>query len=174
MHVFKCKEDINMKKLIAVMLIMMLVPISVYAIDAIITDDEMVDVTGQAGIAIVSVGNNVTTFAIENLAWGDGNGHSSDATAGHIRIDGHVTISNTMAGTLTYDVASSGIRIGMPTTNNFAISMPASIRLSCAAGASANWAVTPTDASTVTFGNLGVQTLTVTMTAPTAFILKPH
>jgi hypothetical protein len=120
------------------------------------------------------VGSNVTTIAIENLAWGDGDGHVSDTTAGHLRIDGHITVANTMAGTLTVDVASGSIRIGMPVTNTVAVTMPTSIRLSVNAGASANWAVTPTDGSSVTLGNLGIQTIGVTITSPTAWLIAPH
>jgi hypothetical protein len=161
-----------MKKLLAVMLVL-LIPFSVYALDKI-TDNVMDDVTGQSGLSLTTVGSNVTTIAIENLAWGDGDGHASDTTAGHLRVDGHITVANTMAGDLTVDVAASGIRIGMPATNSVAVTMPTSIRLSVNAGASANWAVTPTDASTVTLGNLGIQTIDVSITSPTAWIIKPH
>jgi len=161
-----------MKKLIAVVL-MMLVPFSVFALDSV-TDKDMDNVTGQAGLSLTTVGSNITGISIENLAWGDGDGHVSDTAAGHLRIDGHITVTSTMAGDLTIDVAATGIRIGMPVTNTVAVTLPASIRLSVNAGASATWATAITDGSTVTLGNLGMQTINVSITSPTAWIIKPH
>jgi hypothetical protein len=71
-----------MKKLIAILAILMLVPFTAFGLEAL-SEDVLDDVTGQAGVSI-NMEVQIDSVTMDTLAWGDADGLGGTSTAGWV------------------------------------------------------------------------------------------
>jgi hypothetical protein len=71
-----------MKKLIAILAVLMLVPFSAFGLEAL-SEDVLDDVTGQAGVSI-NLDVNIASVTMDTLAWGDSDGVSYTDASGTV------------------------------------------------------------------------------------------
>ncbi|MDY6822263.1 MAG: hypothetical protein SWH68_00465 [Thermodesulfobacteriota bacterium] len=113
-----------MKKLLVALIIgaLMVLPMSAMAMDSI-SDADLGDITGQAGVTIIMEGDTITDVNINDIAWGDPDGFGTAGTtvssenAGYLQLEGwnaagttvediHVKITIPSGEQLELDVAS--------------------------------------------------------------------
>ncbi len=110
-----------MKKLAILAAVLMLIPASVMAGMNILNESSLNDVTGQVGITIDTSVRVVDGF----LAWGDSDGHATEATGGGFLVLDGLTVNDGLGGTgamtqdnLTIDagttLTTSYLVIGLP------------------------------------------------------------
>ncbi len=92
-----------MKKVIAIVAVLMLVPFTAFGLE-MMHDSALEDVTGQAGVSI-SIDNVQLDFAMDYMSWGDGDGIDGSA-AGYVNIT-QVRMTDVVIDKLA--IGSSGI-----------------------------------------------------------------
>jgi hypothetical protein len=75
--------------------ILLLAPWSVFAMDPI-SDSELDELTGQAGISIFQEGKPSLTVSFTTVSWGDNNGIPGHLSPGYLILDGLDSFSNVM------------------------------------------------------------------------------
>jgi len=173
-----------MKKLIVTLIVLLTLPLSVMAMDAV-TNSELEGVNGQSGVTIAFGGTSTTVIAFSQLAWGDEDGCGGTAcdSAGWIIIDGAITISQSIAdgqmltldvGTTTAICTPSGavvipagysyIAVGLPKTTT-TIATPSTLVLGLG---------NTSAAIDGTLGLLYLQNLSITPGTPTTLYIWAH
>jgi hypothetical protein len=71
-----------MKKLIAILAVLMLVPFTAFGLEAL-SEDVLDDVTGQAGVSI-NLDVRIASVTMDTLAWGDSDGVGGTSTGGWV------------------------------------------------------------------------------------------
>jgi hypothetical protein len=71
-----------MKKLIAILAVLMLVPFTAFGLEAL-SEDVLDDVTGQAGVSI-NLSVSIASVTMDTLAWGDSDGVGTSTDAGWV------------------------------------------------------------------------------------------
>ncbi len=94
----------------------------------VVADEELADVTAEAGVSIVFKDLNVNNTTLTSVAWGDTDGFTGYTSPGWLGITGvsgaNIVMTgnlSTINGTMDIDVGSSGtasiLRIGLPELN---------------------------------------------------------
>jgi len=115
-----------MKKLILALLLIAM-PMSVMAMDAI-TSDALDGVSGQAGVTLGFCGRSTTTISFSKLSWGDPGGYGTCGNSlGWLIISGMVTVSQAIADgqTLTLDIGRTSNTICDACGASGAVNVPA-------------------------------------------------
>lgn len=164
-----------MKKLLVFVGVLMIVPLSAFAMEEL-ADDVMGDITGQAGVTITFGGTDTTVVATSTgVAWGDpdGNGDPVTGAAAHLRIDGDMVTTTTVAGgsSLTIDLQDGvGVIIGLAGMDVGVTMEAAQLTIGAGSGATPIWAADPA----AVLGVLSLNQTTVDLALPSALIISPH
>jgi len=181
-----------MKKFLAIMACLMLVGTAAYGLEALMEDENLDAVAGQAGITITTYGATAMSTAnmMEGLSWGDDNGAAAPAgtaAAGHLRIAAAaiggataaylgttITIPTGAANATLVDVDATGIVLGLPTMT-IAVTTPPRLQISIRPGVVSSDFANAIDAtSSYVLGDLAVDNMTVTVTPPLQMKIAPH
>ncbi|MBF0382226.1 MAG: hypothetical protein HQL69_14475 [Magnetococcales bacterium] len=165
----------------------MMVPFTAFGLTAI-TDKDMDDVTGQAGIDIYFDGFVDMNIAVNDISWGDSDGAAgTSSTAGYININGgsNITVNVQISGSMGIDmgttpaggIATSGDTVPANTAYMFmsipdvtiAINVPDELTLTLASDADAT-----TNAAVMGILSLGTLNVTLDVSNLTGIYICAH
>ena len=155
-----------MKKLIAILAVMTLIPFTAFGFQAV-SDDAMKDLVGQAGVDLTFGGaNTVITANLQDLTWGDSDGYGAAGVAGEISIGGTINAVITIGAdsSLSVDVdGNQGIVLSGLENVGVAVTLPDVLTLG----------VGPVGAPNE-IGTLGLASSSVTIALPTTLSINAH